>query len=79
MFKKKESKIWSRISPDGKTKNEIDFIMTNKSRYFPNMKIISNFNFNTNHRMIRVEQMENPPQKRRPRNNIMNMKHTKYQ
>ncbi|XP_045448961.1 uncharacterized protein LOC123657463 [Melitaea cinxia] len=79
MFKKKKKKMWTWISPDGKTKNEIDFIMTNKSRYFSNITVISNFNFNTNHRMIRAELMTIPPKNPRPRNNTINRKPNKYQ
>lgn len=79
MFKKKENNRWTWISPDGKTKNEIDFAMTNKSRYFSNMKVISNLNFNTNHRMIRAELMITPPKNPRPRNNMMNTKPNKHQ
>lgn len=79
VFKKKESKMWTWSSPDGKTKNQIDFIMSNKSRYFSNMKVISNFNFNTNHRIIRAELTTTPPKNSRPRNNMMNTKPTKYQ
>ncbi|GBP07183.1 Craniofacial development protein 2 [Eumeta japonica] len=79
MFKRKESKMWTWISPDGKTKNEIDFIMTNKSKYFSNMKVISNFNFNTNHRIIRAELTTTPLKNPRPRNIVMNTKPTKHQ
>ncbi|GBP18412.1 Craniofacial development protein 2 [Eumeta japonica] len=78
-FKRKESKMWTWISPDGKTKNEIDFIMTNKSKYFSNMKVISNFNFNTNHRIIRAELTTTPLKNPRPRNIVMNTKRTKHQ
>lgn len=78
-FKKKESRMWTWLSPDGKTKNEIDFIMTSRSRYFSNMKVISNFNFNTNHRIIRAELLSTQPKTPRPRSNMTNTNPTKHQ
>ena len=43
------------MSPDGKYKNEIDFIITNMPKQIENVDIINNLNFNTNHRMLRAE------------------------
>lgn len=55
MFKKNRESMWTWISPDGKTKNEIDFIVTNRNSYFTNFTVIKRFNFNTNHRLLRTE------------------------
>ncbi|GBP48072.1 hypothetical protein EVAR_85687_1 [Eumeta japonica] len=59
--------MWTLISPDGKTKNEIDFITTNRASYFTNFSVIKRFNFNTNHRLIRAELKTYQPRKPRPR------------
>ncbi|GBP38449.1 Craniofacial development protein 2 [Eumeta japonica] len=53
IFRKKPKNKWTWISPDGNTRNEIDYIITNKARSFKDTNIIQNLNFNTNHRMVR--------------------------
>lgn len=53
-YKKKPSKKWTWISPNGQYKNEIDFIMSNNRKVFKNVSIINNLNFNTDHRMVRA-------------------------
>lgn len=53
MFKKKITAKWTWISPDGRYKNEIDYVMTNFPRAFTDTGVIQNLNFNTNHRMVR--------------------------
>lgn len=53
MFRKKPKHKWTWISPDGKFRNEIDYIITNKARVFSDTEIIQKLNFNTNHRMVR--------------------------
>ncbi|CAH2106597.1 unnamed protein product [Euphydryas editha] len=54
LFKKKSSRKWAWMSPDGRYHNEIDFIMSNQPRSFQNVDVINNQNFNTNHRMVRA-------------------------
>lgn len=51
VFKQKYNKKWTWISPEGKYKNEIDYMITNYLKPFTNTKVIQNLNFNTNHRM----------------------------
>lgn len=53
-YKKKINRKWTWISPDGKHKNEIDFILTNKPNLFNDVSIINQLNFSTNHRMVRA-------------------------
>lgn len=53
-FRKKSNKKWTWISPDGLTRNEIDYIATNSKKSFQDVSIINQFNFNTNHRMVRA-------------------------
>ncbi|KAI8426662.1 hypothetical protein MSG28_014383 [Choristoneura fumiferana] len=74
MFKKKKDRMWTWISPDGKSKNQIDFIMTNNSKCFLDMNVISNLNFNTNHRMVRAELRSSQPKNPRPIVNPENKK-----
>ncbi|CAK1595505.1 unnamed protein product [Parnassius mnemosyne] len=52
-FNKNKYNKWTWISPDGSYKNEIDYIITNYPRAFTDTTVISNLNFNTNHRMVR--------------------------
>lgn len=60
MFKKKAKNKWTWISPDGKYKNEIDYIITNHPKVFTDTIVISKLNFNTNHRMIRSSLRKTP-------------------
>ncbi|XP_041984068.1 uncharacterized protein LOC121736750 [Aricia agestis] len=58
--------MWTWRSPDGRAKNEIDFILTNKASFFSNFDVISRLNFNTNHRLIRAKLKTLEPRKHRP-------------
>ncbi|KAI8423818.1 hypothetical protein MSG28_012829 [Choristoneura fumiferana] len=51
IYKKNKNNKWTWISPDGRYKNEIDYIMTSDPKAFTDTSVISNLNFNTNHRM----------------------------
>lgn len=53
LFRKKPKNKWTWISPNGKVRNEIDYIITNKARVFSDTEVIQKLNFNTNHRMVR--------------------------
>ncbi|GBP07065.1 LINE-1 retrotransposable element ORF2 protein [Eumeta japonica] len=67
IFRKKPKNKWTWISPDGNTRNEIDYIITNKARSFKDTNIIQNLNFNTNHRMVRSCLNENVTKNPRPK------------
>lgn len=67
VYRKNKKKMWTWITPDGKHKNEIDFIMTNKTRYFRNFDVIKNLNYNTDHKLLRAELMTRQPKNIRPR------------
>lgn len=59
VYRKNKKKMWTWITPDGKHKNEIDFIMTNKTRYFRNFDVIKNLNYNTDHKKEKYNWIEN--------------------
>lgn len=52
-FKKKPHRRWTWRSPDTVTRNEIDFIMTNKRHIFRNVSVINRFNTGSDHRLVR--------------------------
>ncbi|XP_045496057.1 uncharacterized protein LOC123694618 [Colias croceus] len=64
-YKKKLTKKWTWISPNGLHKNEIDFIMSNNRKAFKDLSIIQNLNFNTDHRMVRATMAGTYPKKTR--------------
>lgn len=52
-FKKQPQRKWTWRSPDGVTKNEIDFIMTNKKHIFRDVSVITRFKTGSDHRLVR--------------------------
>lgn len=72
IYRKKNKSKWTWISPDGKTRNEIDYIITNKARSFSDTGVIQNLNFNTNHRMVRSFLNEKSTKKPRPKSILIN-------
>ncbi|KAI8432754.1 hypothetical protein MSG28_013713 [Choristoneura fumiferana] len=54
-YKNRENNRWTWIHPDGYHKNEIDYILTNRSHKFQDCRVINNVNFNSNHRMVRAK------------------------
>ncbi|CAF4821665.1 unnamed protein product [Pieris macdunnoughi] len=78
VFKKKKNRMWTWLSPDGKSKNQIDFILTNKHKFFPSINVINNLNFNTNHRMVRAELNSSQPKNPRPKISRENIKINKH-
>ena len=52
-FKKRLHRRWTWISPNGVTKNEIDYILTDKPQTFTDVSVINSFNTGSDHRMIR--------------------------
>ena len=78
VFKKKKNRMWTWLSPDGKSKNQIDFILTNKHKFFPSINVINNLNFSTNHRMVRAELNSSQPKNPRPKTSLEIIKPNKH-
>ena len=52
-FKKRLKRRWTWISPNGATKNEIDYIMTDRPDIFLDASVINSLNTGSDHRMMR--------------------------
>lgn len=53
-FEKKLNRKWTWKSPDGATKNEIDFIISNCKRIIQDVSVLNNFTTGSDHRLIRA-------------------------
>ena len=53
-FYKKDHRRWTWRSPDGKTKNEIDFMITDKKQIFRNVTVLNQFSTGSDHRMLKA-------------------------
>ena len=51
-FQKKAGRRWTWRSPDGNTKNEIDYIMTDKPSMVTYVTVINRVNIGSDHRMV---------------------------
>ena len=51
-FQKKAERRWTWRSPDGHTKNEIDYIMTDKASMVTDVTVINRVNIGSDHRMV---------------------------
>jgi Reverse transcriptase (RNA-dependent DNA polymerase) len=54
MFKKRSIRKWTWMSPDLKTKNEIDFFLTADKSNVLNVSVLNQFDFSSDHRMVRM-------------------------
>ncbi|CAK1584434.1 unnamed protein product [Parnassius mnemosyne] len=52
-FQKRPHRKWTWSSPDGSTKNEIDFIMTTRRQLFSDVSVIARVKTGSDHRMVR--------------------------
>ncbi|RVE42210.1 hypothetical protein evm_013143 [Chilo suppressalis] len=52
-FKKQPQRKWTWRSPDAMTKNEIDFIISDKKRIFRDVSVINRFKTGSDHRLLR--------------------------
>ena len=51
-FQKKAGRRWTWRSPDGNTRNEIDYIMTDKPSMVTDVTVINRVNIGSDHRMV---------------------------
>ena len=58
-FKKKLHRRWTWISPNSTTKNEIDYILTNRPQTFKDVSVINSFNTGSDHRLVRASLLIN--------------------
>ncbi|CAF4744203.1 unnamed protein product [Pieris macdunnoughi] len=75
IFKKNKNNKWTWVSPDGKYRNEIDYIISSHPKLFTDTTVISRLNFNTNHRMVRASLKIAPPKIRRKHINLSSRTH----
>lgn len=54
-FPKKESRMWTWESPDGKTRNTIDHILVNDRSIVKNVQTLPSFKFASDHRLCRCK------------------------
>ncbi|CAG4951581.1 unnamed protein product [Colias eurytheme] len=65
-FKKRSSRKWTWLSPDHKTKNEIDFILSSNPKSVTNVEVLNKISYPSDHRMIRCSlKIQNPKMNRR--------------
>lgn len=53
-FNKKPSRKWTWLSPDNKTKNEIDYFLTSQKRLTQDVSVL-NLSFGSDHRIVRAK------------------------
>ncbi|XP_050561583.1 uncharacterized protein LOC126912619 [Spodoptera frugiperda] len=53
-FYKKPHRRWTWFSPDGHTKNEIDFSLSSTKQIVTNIEVLNNFKFSSDHRPLRI-------------------------
>ena len=51
-FQKKTGRIWTWTSPEGHTKNEIDYIMTDRPSMVTDVTVINRINIGSDHMMV---------------------------
>ena len=54
-FQKKEHRRWTWIRPDGQTKNEIDFIISNKKEVVIDASVLNNCPIGSDNKMVMVK------------------------
>lgn len=54
-FKKGPHRKWTWMSPDGNTKNEIDYITTDKKNIIKDVTVLNNFSVGSDHRIVRAK------------------------
>ena len=63
-FKKRLNRRWTCVSPNGVTKHEIDYILTDRPQTFTDVSVINSVHTDSDHRMIRGSMTINTRQER---------------
>lgn len=53
-YKKQQQRRWTWRSPDGQSKNEIDFILANDRKICTDVSVLNRFNTGSDHRLVRA-------------------------
>lgn len=53
-FRKNPQNRWTWRSPNGSTKNEIDYILSNRQNSISDIQVVTNLKFSTDHRMVKA-------------------------
>ena len=72
-FQKKAGRRWTWRSPDGNTKNEIDYIMSDKPSMVTDVTVINRVNIGSDHRMVMGSITLNTRAERRKNKNMTEM------
>lgn len=64
-FKKNPNRKWTWISPDGRTRNEIDFILANRNYIIQDVNVLNKFHTGSDHRLVRTKLVVNQKFERR--------------
>ncbi|XP_030753938.1 craniofacial development protein 2-like [Sitophilus oryzae] len=54
-YQKQTQKKWTWRSPDGRVKNQIDFILTNKNTICKDVDVLNSFHTGSDHRLVRAK------------------------
>ena len=87
VFKKSPNRRWTWISPNGHTKNKIDFILTNRPHTFTDVSVINSLNTGSDHRVVRgfltintkIERARLIQRCKKPNTPVLSANTTKYQ
>lgn len=75
-FQKNNNKKWTWISPDGKTKNAIDFVCSNRRDIVSDVDVLNRFSTGSDHRIVRARLKINIRKERT--NMILNKNYNKW-
>lgn len=53
-FEKRSNRKWTWRSPDGNTRNQIDYILTNNIHMIHDVDVLNRFNTGSDHRLVRT-------------------------
>ena len=72
-FKKKPSSRWTWQAPNGRTRNEIDYILCDRMSCMKNIQIVDTPRFDTDHRLVKATMKIKKRKRQRPQKNKTEM------